>query len=447
MRKSRVIAWAGAGTALVVAAAVTIPLMLRQPHEPTAAPAPVAVTVPVPISAASLPKDLSIGVVLPLGETGEDGTEYVGAAQGAVVAAQRLAQGGHPVTLVSQSDKGTEAGARTAVEQLVRLGASSVVIMNTGASATAAADAAAEAGIPAIAPYAPLAGKPQGVFSLAPTAAQVTQARQEALARAKNVLLVDAGGGIPAGVKAARTLKLEDFDDADALAKEAAIFTGDQLRQPADDAPKDAKASRQENPSDAVVVSAPNPGTAALVVRSLQASGTSTPLILGDNATSPLFATALQERGGSVSSQLVSISGPWSDATALETSDEGRAMSAFLTAVRMVDADPATKNLAGDAPFSDDAWAADARSHDAVVALAQAASAAKSSDAQKIGAALAGLKLGAADGIAGSPLDFSTDTPSTGEVTAVYASNQSLGLRTLGRDDPSLIWIPGPATP
>ena len=46
-------------------------------------PDPVAATVPVALKAEGLPKDFSIGIVLTLGQSGEPGSEYNRAAQGA----------------------------------------------------------------------------------------------------------------------------------------------------------------------------------------------------------------------------------------------------------------------------------------------------------------------------------------------------------------------------
>ena len=130
-----------------------------------------------------------------------------------------------------------------------------------------------------------------------------------------------------------------------------------------------------------------------------------------------------------------------SDIEALSTEGE------FLSAVRLASGDPEVMNLTNDAPFSDDAWAADARSHDAVVAFVRAAASARNGDPAKVGAALRTMAFGPADGLAGPALDFSRPTALTAEAIPVYASQQDLGLRPQNEDAPRLVWVPTPANP
>lgn len=443
-RRARLLAWGGGALVIAVAAAVALTLWLHRPQETAAADAVVA-TVPVGIAAPDLPKDTEIGVILTLGTSSSAGSEEEQAAQGAVVAAQRLKQGGNPITLTARNDRGTADGARQAVAELAEKGVSGLVIASTGDQAAAAAEAASEAGLPTILPYADPEVSGDTMFSTAPSAAAVKAATKRALTEAHSVLLVDAGGGTPAGVTASRTLHLSDFDDATALATEAAILTGDQLREPAADAGRGAKATRQKDPNDAVVLSADSQARAALITQALQARGVSAPIVLGPAATSPAFATALAEQDGAASGQLVSVGAAWGDAVALQSDDEGRAMSAFLSAVRLAAADDGVKNLTGDAPFADSAWAADARSHDAVIALVQAAARAESKDPAKVAEALRGSTPGAAEGLAGPALDFSGSDALTAPVSPVYASNQDLGLRPAGSGTQSLVWIQAPS--
>jgi len=441
MKRGRLVALLVAAVAVIAVASVAVTLLVthRAPAE-AAAPEAVAVTVPVPVAAKGLPKDTTIGVLLPLGESGEAGTEFATAAQGAVVAAERLRQAGNPVSLAVQNDGGSDSGAAAAVEKLRAAGVSGLVIAETDGRAAAAAKAASAAGIPAVAPYADVTGK--GVYSLAPSAAEFKDATASATRGAKNVLLVDAGAGAPAGVTVGRTLKLSDFDDVQALATEAAVLTGDRLRQPGRDAPQGSEPSKEAHPSDTVLISSPLTARSALVVQALQAKGVSVPLVLGQDATSPLFATSLQEHDGAASGQLVGVAAVGGDSVALQQDDAGRAMSAFLAGVRMAAADPSLKNLSGDAPFADDAWAADARSHDAVLSLALAAAQARSTAPAKVAEALAALAPGAKQGIAEGPLDFTRPHVMTRKAVPVYASEQDLGLRPRTQNSPTLIWIP-----
>ena len=79
-------------------------------------------------------------------------------------------------------------------------------------------------------------------------------------------------------------------------------------------------------------------------------------------------------------------------------------------------------------------------------ALAQAISAAGSTEPDEVGEALARLDLGPADGVSGPDLDFSRAQAFVGETTALYASDQQLGLRpqTVAGQ---LVWFTAPDSP
>lgn len=435
-----------AGVAVVVAAAVALTVTLNRPAE-ASRPDPVAATVPVALKTGGLPKDFSLGVVLTLGQSGEPGSEYNRAAQGAVVAAQRFAQGGAAVALSAQNDRGTEDGARAAVRALAEQGASGVVVATTGPQARAAAKAAEELGLPVILPYAEPSDPAQATWTTGSTGASVEAALRTALNGKSRVLLVGDGGEIPAPVGISQTLNLDGFDDLTDLAQEAAIQTGDQLRPPAEDAPTGAESTRVAERADAVIISAATPQRLARLVQALQSRNVSVPMIIPGGATAPAFASTLSELDGAASGQLVGIAAVGSDATALQQDAEGRGMSAFLSAVRLASGDPEIRNLTKDAPFSADAWAADSGSHDAVVALVRAAALAGSGDPFKVGAALRTMSFGPGEGLAGPALDFSRSAALTAEATPVYASPQDLGLRPLDEDAPRLVWVPAPANP
>ncbi|WP_284985408.1 hypothetical protein [Arthrobacter sp. fls2-241-R2A-172] len=444
--RNRLLALIAAGVAVVVAAAVVLTLTLNRPAE-APRPDPVAATVPVALKADGLPSDFSIGVVMTFGQSGEPGTEYNRAAQGAVVAAQRFGQSGAKVALPTQNDRGTEDGARAAVAALADQGVSGVVVAGTGPQAVAAAKAAEERGVPVILPYAQPSEPGQTTWTTAPTAASVEGALQKALNGKNRVLLVNDGGPAPASVAVADTLALEGFPDVAGLAREAAIRTGDQLRPPSKDAPAGAEGIRTANPADAVVVSAATPQRLAKLVQALQSRDVSVPLVLPDGATSPAFASSLSELDGTASGQLISIAAATGDAIALQQDAQGRGMSAFLSGIRLASGNPEIKNLTDDNPFSADAWAADARSHDAIVALVRAGALAGSKEPSKVAASLRTLSFGPGEGLAGPDLDFTRSQALAAEATPVYASPQDLGLRPADEKAPRLVWVPAPANP
>ena len=171
-------------------------------------------------------------------------------------------------------------------------------------------------------------------------------------------------------------------------------------------------------------------------------------MVIPDGAWAPAFASTLSKLDGAASGQLVSVAPAGGDATALQQDAQGRGMSAFLSAVRLASGDPKVKNLTGDASASSaDAWAADSRSHDAVVALVRAAASAGSGEPSKVGAALRTMSFGPGDGLAGPALDFWRSAALTAEAIPVYASPQVLGLRPPDEAAPRLVWVPAPANP
>ncbi|WP_434995860.1 hypothetical protein [Arthrobacter sp. Ld5] len=439
-QRTRLMTLLVAGAAVVVAAVVALTVMLNRPAE-AIRPDPVAATVPVALDADGLPEDVSLGVVVTYGQSGEPGSEYNRAAQGAVVAAQRLAQGGVAVALSTQNDRGTEDGARAAVQALAEQGVAGVVVASSGPQAQAAARAAEELGLPAILPYARPSEPSPSVWTTLPSATSVEVALRTAVNGRTSVLLVNDGGATPTSVPVAQTLDLQDFDDVTGLAQEAAILTGDQQRAPGAPAVTDAGSAGS---ADAVIVSAATPQRMARLVQALQARDVSVPLILPDGATAPAFASALSELDGTASGQLVGIAPSAGDSAALQQDAQGRGMSAFLSAVRLAAGDADVRNLTGDAPFSADAWAADPASHDAVVALVRAAGLAGSGDPSEVAEALRSVSLGPGEGLAGPPLDFSRPEALTAKATPVYASPQDLGLRPADGNAPRLVWVPAP---
>ncbi|WP_146364089.1 hypothetical protein [Arthrobacter yangruifuii] len=435
-----------AGAVVVAAVAVLLVTTLNRPKE-VAKPDPVAATVPVALAADGLPKNFSLGVVMTFGSSGEPGTEYNRAVQGAVVAADRFAQDGASVDLPTQNDSGTEDGARAAVRTLGEQGVSGIIVASTGPQAVAAAKAAEELGLPVILPYADPLDPGASTWTLKPSATALEGALGTALDGKSRVLLVSDGGPVPAAVPLAGTLNLGDFADVPALAQEAAVRTGDQPLPLPEDAPEGTQAMTTAEPADAVVVSAATPQRLARLVQALQSRSVSVPLILPDGATAPAFATALAELDGTVSGQLVTVAPAGGDGSALQKDAQGRGMSAFLSAVRLAAGETTTSNLTNDAPFSGDAWAADTASHDAVVALVRAAATAESANPTEVGEALRAMSFGPGEGIAGPALDFSKPAALTVEAAPAYASPQDLGLRPANDEAPRLVWIQSAATP
>ena len=434
--------------ALVVAALAVVFALRNDSTEPAD---PVAVTVPVALPGAGIPDALKIGVVVTQGRSLAEGSEWAAAAEGAAVAQYRLARGGSQVEILVENDRGTVAGSLEAVAALQDQGVSGIVFATSGAHLADGVAAAGAAGIPAMLPYAeiPDASAP-AIWSFAPSTAEVLHAFTELINDFDHPVLLSAGPGIPEGVPTDETLAAAD-GDLQRLAAEAARRLGAETDAhgaysgTADEAGEieGAEPEADQPRADALVLSG-HPRAVAILVTQLQERNVDVPLILPPSATSPAFAEALETQGGSVTPALETVGADLGDAVALGHSNVSRATSAYLQAVRRLADDPDATNLTGDAHFAEVSTAADVRAHDAVLALALAAGAARSTDAAQVGAELSALRLDAADGVASSTLDFSTPNPADTEMHRLFATSESLGLRprTAGL---ALSWFPEPS--
>lgn len=421
---------------LVIAAVLAVVVFVIDRNTPAAEAVPA--TVPVPIRVAHVPDGTKIGVVVTLGDG--EGSEWDEAAQGALVAERRLTLGGTDVEIVTRNDGGSAGGGERAVQALVDSGVSGIVVASSGAHVSGALEAAADTGVPVVLPYAPSGSDS---WSTAPSSASTTAAMEQALRGATSPLLVDLGGGAPSGLEVAHVITADDAADDTALATTVAERTG--AATAAASATPAAGAEPEEAPapvdSDAVVVSGPAARQGAFVA-ALQSADVTVPVVLTPQATSPAFGTALADANGSLSGTFVSAGVATDDARALTSDEQGRAMSAFLGGVRVLADDADAQNLTDDQPFSAVAWAADSRSHDAVVALVRAVGAARSDAPDEVSDALSALRLDAGDGIAGPALDFRQQQALRADATVLAASAQRLGLRPASTEPTaSLVWF------
>lgn len=441
LRSKRGIALLVAVVAALAVAALVLVLIVR--GNARSEPDPVAVTVPVALSGLSAPDNTRLGVVLTFGDGATEGAEWSAAAQGAVVAQQRLALGGTNIDFIVENDLGTDSGAVAAVTSLVDQGVSGIVYASSGPHLEGGIAAAIEADVPVILPYASAAADVWGAWSLALGGDATGAALTAALSTFQRPLLIDAGGAVPDGVSVSDKLDFSPSADAALFAEEVARRAG--MASSAGGAETGGgEQAPVGSPADVVIVSGPAVSQAA-VVYALQGRSVTVPIVLTPQAVSPLFDTTLATLGGSVSSNLRTVGAAWDDSVALTTTGQGRAMSAFLASVRQFAGDETVLNLSEDAPFADAAVAADVRSHDAVVAFAEAISAAGSAEPAAVRSSLGELNLVAGNGIGGPGLDFSHSQALTGTASVLYATSQHLGLRpsTVDRAD-RLVWITDP---
>ena len=383
---------------------------------------------PIPLQVENLPRELTIGIVLSVSSPSGQGKQWRSAAEGAQVAAYRMDMAGNPVTLSTADDKGNPEGARKAVQKLIDQGASAIVLASSGSHVEGAVAAAEQAGVPLLLPHSTneeASGK--GVWNTGPTESDVTTALQELMAEREleKPLLIDGGGGPIEGIQATDTIDVDAGTDPADFSK--------------------ALKKRATKKVDSILVSGPAE-VQALVVRAAQGMNIELPIVLTPDALSPDFPRALTKAGGSLTTPLSTVGLDTGDAVSLRSGPEGAAMSSFLGGLRLMAQNPTTKGLLGEEQFVDVGYAADARSHDAVLAAATAAAAAKSTAPDKVGAALRGLELTHADGIVGPDLDLRTAASLVdGSVIALSSSDQSLGLRPEAAENPQLSWFATPS--
>ncbi|MGJ4845794.1 hypothetical protein [Leifsonia sp. Le1] len=448
--RRRLLALAGAGAGTVVMAGVVTIVVLLAGSKPV--PDPVAATVPVALSQLKAPDGMAIGVIVTLGQGRVEGSEWGPASHGAVVAQHRIARGGSKVTLLVEDDRGSAKGGAEAVARLAAKGVSGIVVASSGPHVAAAASAASEAGIPLVLPYASIpadAGRLDGVWSMAPGTGQLGSAMKRALAAYDHPLLLDLGGESQGAVVVADALRADGRDlgeFADDVARRAGADRAAHGAYAGGEREGDAPAEDTDGASrvDALVIDG-HPQAMADLVAALEFRKVSVPIVLGPSAVSPVFTQTLGERGGAVSSALRTVGSGAEDTVALGRNASGRAMSAYLQALRQLADDAKATNLSADAPFADVASWADVRSHDAVIALVSAASKGGGAKPENVRRGLADLKLTAADGVAGADLDFADAQVVSQKTRVLHATSQQLGLRPHNPESLTLSWFSEPA--
>lgn len=373
----------------------------------------------IDLSVGDLDETLRIGVLVSSGTPGAEGGDVLELAQGVVVARERLAAGGADVELVVRDDRGDAEAARSAVEELANADVLGIVVGTIGDHLGPALEEAAEQDVATILPYEAPATIPDGIWTTAPSAAAVGQRLTEGLASlsftAPYVVSIDGA----------------EVDGVDAAASSSVTSTG------LGAAITGIEQAVSAGTVDSVVIAGPAgaQGQLAAGVHSLSDGSEDgevraiLPIALTPQAQRPAFAEALTAANGVLGGQFVSAGPDASDTTTLSGGAAGNNAAAFYAALRSAAGDPAVKDLLG-GPFDAVADAADISSHDAVVALVRAAVAADSVARADVLAALDGLALDDASGLAGSPLDFSEQAAlPTASVVLLVATTNDPGVR------------------
>ena len=280
--------------AVVLAAAVVVAFgVIRGSQRPVSDP--VAVTVPVPIGGVDVPADTKIGVIVTTGTGNAEGADWSSAAEGAVVARERLALGGSEIQLVVENDKGTTAGAHEAATALVEQGVAGIVYASSGEQLDAGIAVATEHKVGVVLPFAEAPAPSVNVWSLAPTESDVQEQFSRALEAYERPLHLDAGPGLPDGVRVPDVLQHRTGSDIKSLAMQAAELSGaDSLAHGgyaggSDDEDEQDDADSEAVPDqrvDAIVLSGPA-ALQANITRELQARNVTVPILLTPGGDEP----------------------------------------------------------------------------------------------------------------------------------------------------------------
>jgi hypothetical protein len=367
--------------------------------------------------------DVSIGMLVSSTSPAGQGSDYTGPSAGAELATYRLRLGGTKVAIKVADDRGDADEATSGVQSLIDQGVSGIVVATSGDHVLPALETASEAGVAVVAPYLRTAQSlPDGVYVTGPSEDEITDSVEKAMqtddATAPVVITAD---GVPAPA-VGTTPPLP--------------FTGAAL----DDLVKTVAKRVEKKTADSVVISA-SAGSQGVVVAALQGAVPDVPIYLTPEAQTPAFTSALDSSSGTAAGRFVSVGAPASDSTTLGSTTAADSAAAYFAALRLAAGDESFTSALDDTPFSSVAADADLPSHDAVLALVHAAAKAKSPQPAKVASALATLKLGVKDALAGPGLDFTSSYALPADsVAPLYATTQDPGVRPAG-DSPALTWF------
>ncbi|MDO5068279.1 MAG: ABC transporter substrate-binding protein [Propionibacteriaceae bacterium] len=346
---------------------------------------------PVALKAEGLEGQMRIGVVVTLSSSPGEGADWVLAAEGVKVAAERFRLGGHDVEVVVADDHGTAAGSSEAVAELVSQGVSGIILATSGTHVVDAVAAAKEHNTAVLLPYLT---EDRYLTDGAWATGVLRSSHDAAFLETLEVM----GAGHVIQVTAPGTIKPVGFTPKADVYFDPGAQDDTEFR-------KELAAAAAEG-ADAIVILG-DANTSALATASVRSAGLGLPILLTNSATSPLFSTALLERTGSLGGTYWTVGLGTDDPAASRQDITGRSVTAFLSAVRSTAQNPEATRYFEPSPFSDVAYAADAASHDAAVVLVTAASKAESTDAEKVLSALPGLAVTHEQGLVGPSLNFS----------------------------------------
>ncbi|RRD05935.1 amino acid ABC transporter substrate-binding protein [Arachnia propionica] len=346
---------------------------------------------PVALTAEGLPEKVRIGVIVTLSSAPGEGADWPLAAEGARVAAERFQMGGHDVEIVVADDRGTPAGSSAAVDELVTQGVSGIVLATSG---THVVDAIAAARTHDTAVLLPYLTEDRYLADGAWATGLLRSTHDEAFHQTLEVQ----GGSHVIQVTAPGSIKPLRFAPQDEVYFDPGAQDHDEFLKELTEAAAEG--------ADTIVILG-DATTSALATAAVRSSGLGLPIILTNAATSPTFSTTLLETTGSLNGTYWTVGLPTDDPAGSRPDATGSSVTAFLNAIHSTAQNPEATRYFEQSPFSDVAYAADAASHDATVALVTAAAQAGSSDPKIVLATLPGMSATHDHGLVGPSLNFS----------------------------------------
>ncbi|RRC94466.1 ABC transporter substrate-binding protein [Schaalia canis] len=350
------------------------------------ASSPLGITIP------NMTEAVDVGVIVSYTEDNAQGSGWDRSAEGANVAAWRIAQSGGQVRLHLVSDKGTAQGAKDAIRELTSKGVVAAIAATEGTHIKALTAEAASVDLPLVFPYASPDELSGELWSMAPDNVQMKKVLETTLTRRglkKPFLIQPAGHQLQLG--------------GDSL-----VFGPGTAKATAEG----AVAKIEEAQAD-VIILAGNAKDLATLFITLRERNIQLPIVTTTAGQNPIFMDELVKSGVSVG-DLSTIGTPTPDIIAFQASRQGAGASSFVQAAGIMARESDQKSLDASQEFHLVAPYADARSHDALISIVRAAvQATQKSIPMKD--ALASTSMTVEDGLVGAELDFSTQSANTWE--------------------------------
>jgi hypothetical protein len=331
---------------------------------------------------------VKIGVIVSAESDPNQGEDYYRAAAGVRIAEYRYRQAGAKVTVTVVDDHGTPDGARAAARQLLADGVDAVVYASVGTHLAAGLNTLNAAGTCSVLPYADESYTTPGkVWLTGPSLARRAQVLAQ-IVQSENL-------GVPEVISDG---SLPPLVSADLLNSHVqTVSNAAQVSAPTNT----SGVAGEQHP---IMVWASAQLTADLIAR-VGGFGHTGITLVGPEAMTPSFAAALLAT--SLKQGTVSATNRYLTAGA-PTALMGQRATDFVAAQQLASQDSNTPGLLGAEPLGVAAFAGDMLSHDAVVALVNAARRSTSPTPATTCKHLQGQQVVGGNGLAGPDLSFAT---------------------------------------